>query len=139
MTTRGTDWEARFVSDKRRLGASWQAISAMLGRSVDDVRRDYDRRPPAPPKPDPAPVGKHRQASRQFGEHVMLALYKSISPVSAESLGGKNAQNAVSELRRRHGPAIILTIPGAGYCLTNVGRDVYERHFASPQSSGVAS
>lgn len=34
--------QAAWVAERRRMGAGWAAIAAMLGCSVDAVRRAYD-------------------------------------------------------------------------------------------------
>jgi len=67
--------DAEFVAQKRRMGASWDAVAAMLGRSTLDVRRVFDPDFPhaAFPQPKVATVGPRTASVTVLGRRVSVA------------------------------------------------------------------
>lgn len=100
-------WERAFVEEKRRLGASWDAIAGMLRRPTPDVRRAFD---PDYRDPFPAPVapvaGRSRATSIAIcGRRVdivgmkppVLAMLKALAHGGIESFAGLKARASVAE------------------------------------------
>jgi hypothetical protein len=122
----GTASERAFVDAKRRMGASWDAVAAMLNRSTIDVRRAFDPDFPhaafpvfplagAPPAPATVMVCGQRVPVEGFSPEELMALKafapgvlvshsamrSRVSAVLGESVGVDAVRRLVNRLDRR--------------------------------------
>jgi hypothetical protein len=130
------EWERGFVEQKRAVRASWDDIAKMLNRSVEDVRRKFDREWSDPVRPAiriaRVDLGLREQQARALEglilnetltrEHLATLLYGR----EAASAVASTLSAVVSLLRsnlEKRGVSGLSSVHGVGWKLTPQARE----------------